>query len=249
MKNTLHLFDELLEHDPGSKIFLPLARLYRRHGYLQRAIEVVQKGIAHHPDYLEAHFFLIELFYDTGQVDTAEAQAHAIFEKLLVFDKFWRALQDHYSKNQHEDMRLACFLIEGQAKKTPIDLLKLLSSGITHYLEHKHSQDSPREPEQDLDAEEVTQFFINSGIKTKTMAKLLAAQGEHSQAIAICEDLLAQGPNPEETKDLESIRQQSLVHLQKTDSSQKDNNKLYSILDTLATRLETRSSSKLTPSS
>ncbi|MDY0275606.1 MAG: hypothetical protein RBR42_09255 [Desulfomicrobium sp.] len=242
MQNTLHLFDELLEHDPGSKIFFPLARLYKRHGYIKRAIEIVQKGIGHHPDYLEAQFFLIELFYDTGDVSAAEAQAHALFQKLLIYDKFWFALRTYYAKNNQEDMQLASYIMERKAHDSQVDLLKLLTCGIAHYSDQSTDQENLQEPEHDLDAEEVTQFFINSGIKTKTMAKLLAAQGEHSQAIAICDELLAQANQAEDIKDLQILREQSLHIVQAQEVSQTEKTtKLYHVLNDLATRLENRS--------
>lgn len=242
MKNTLHLFDELLEHDPGSKIFFPLARLYKRHGYIKRAIEIVQKGIDLHPDYLEAQFFLIELLYDTGENGAAESHAHELFQKLLAYDKFWFALRTFYSKKNQEDMQLAAYIIERKANQSNVDLLKLLTSGIGHYSDSINDQNSAQEPEHDLDAEEVTQFFINSGIKTKTMAKLLAAQGEHSQAIAICDELLATSIKAEEVNELQTLREQSLQTLQALDNTQADKTtKLYNVLNNLASRLEKRS--------
>lgn len=66
MNDTFQLFDELLAHDPGSRIFFPLARLYRKEGLMDRAIEIVRKGIEYHPDFLEAQLFLIELLSEAG---------------------------------------------------------------------------------------------------------------------------------------------------------------------------------------
>lgn len=242
MENTLHLFDELLDHDPGSKIFFPLARLYKRQGYVQRAVEIVQKGVELHPDYLEAKFFLIELLYDKGDIEAAEVYANEIFQKLLQYEKFWLALKSYYSKLKHEDIYLATFLIERFSNSDRVDMLTLMSSGISHYCEKSNEQDGLVEPENDLDAEEVTQFFINSGIKTKTMAKLLAAQGEHSQAVSICDELLSASSNDFEKDELFTLREQSMMHLRKQADAETDKaNKLYDALNSLATRLENRS--------
>ena len=109
MNDTLHLFDELLEHDSGSKIFFPLARLYRKQGHLLRAIEIVQKGIEHHPDYLEAQLYLIELQCEAGDTLAAENKASSVFSKLLSYEKFWVCLRAHYAKSQHSDLALASF--------------------------------------------------------------------------------------------------------------------------------------------
>lgn len=239
MNDTLHLFDELLEHDSGSKIFFPLARLYRKQGHTQRAIEIVQKGIEHHPDYLEAQLYLIELLSEVGDTAAAENKAYAVFSKLLSYEKFWVSLRGHYAKTHQADLALASFLIERSARDEDVDLLKVLNFGISHYAELISTESPGVEPEQDLDAEEVAQICINSGIKTKTMAKLLAAQGEYAQAIRIYDDLLEGAIGEDERKDLTLLRAQAHQELgSQPDPEAEKNNKLYYVLNTLADRLE-----------
>jgi tetratricopeptide (TPR) repeat protein len=239
MNDTLHLFDELLEHDSGSKIFFPLARLYRKQGHTQRAIEIVQKGIEHHPDYLEAQLYLIELLSEVGDTSAAENKAFSVFSKLLSYEKFWVSLRAHYAKSQRSDLALASFLVERSARGEDVDLLKLLTYGIGHYTELTSSDSPSVEPEQDLDAEEVAQICLNSGIKTKTMAKLLVAQGEFAQAIKIYDDLLEGVVNEEERKELSALRANAHKELGSVpDPAVEKNNKLFFVLNTLADRLE-----------
>jgi len=246
MNDTLHLFDELLEHDSGSKIFFPLARLYRKQGHLQRAIEIVQKGIEHHPDYLEAQLYLIELQCEAGDTLAAQSKASAVFSKLLSYEKFWVCLRAHYAKSQHSDIALATFLIEQNARGDDVDLLKLLNFGIGHYTEFISADVPAVEPEQDLDAEEVAQICLNSGIKTKTMAKLLAAQGEFAQAIKIYDDLLEGSVSEDERHELDELRAHAHRELGSLpDPEAEKNNKLFFVLNTLADRLE----QKATPES
>jgi len=246
MNDTLHLFDELLEHDSGSKIFFPLARLYRKQGHTQRAIEIVQKGIANHPDYLEAQLYLIELLCEVGDASAAESKAFGVFSKLLSYEKFWVCLRAHYAKSQRSDLALASFLVERNARGEDVDLLKLLNFGIGHYAE-LISSDAPNvEPEEDLDAEEVAQICLNSGIKTKTMAKLLVAQGEFAQAITIYDDLLEGVVNEDERNELSDLRAKAHRELgSMPDPEAEKNNKLFFVLNTLADRLE----QKFTPES
>ena len=242
MSDTLHLFDELLEHDAGSKIFFPLARLYRKQGHVQRAIEIVQKGIAHHPDYLEAQLYLIELLNEIGDSAAAESKAHSIFSKLMSYEKFWICLRAHYAKSQQSDLALASFLVERNAHGENVDIVKLMSFGIAHYSEMITSSAEVTEPDKDLDAEEVALFCINSGIKTKTMAKLLVAQGEFAQAIKIYDDLLENAVTDEERTDLLDLRAVAHKELGSSPDPEADkHNKLFHVLNSLADRLEQKS--------
>jgi tetratricopeptide (TPR) repeat protein len=245
MNDTLHLFDELLEHDSGSKIFFPLARLYRKQGHVQRAIEIVQKGIEHHPDYLEAQLYLIELLSEIGDSVAAESKAQSIFTKLMSYEKFWICLRAHYAKSQQSDLALASFLVERNAHGENVDIVKLMSFGIAHYSEMITSSAAVTEPDKDLDAEEVALFCINSGIKTKTMAKLLVAQGEFAQAIKIYDDLLENAVSDDERTDLRDLR--AIAHKELgslPDPEAEKHNKLFHVLNSLADRLEQKSASE-----
>jgi len=247
MTDTLHLFDELLEHDPGSKIFFPLARLYRKQGHTGRAIEIVRKGVEHHPDYLEAQLYLIELLFEIGDVEAAEGKAVAIFSKLLTYEKFWISLRSHFAKTQHADLALASFLLERSVRGEDADLVRLMQHGIIHYTDASVSGSGQGEPEQDLDAEEVTQFCIRSGIKTKTMAKLFVAQGEYAQAVKIYDDLLAEAKSEEDRKELRELR--AVAHEQLgsgPDPEVEKRDKIFFVLNSLAARLEQKSGNEHT---
>lgn len=244
MNDTLQLFDELLEHDPGSKIFFPLARLYRKQGHTKRAIEIVQRGIEHHPDYLEAQLYLIELLSELGDEAAAENKAQAIFSKLLSYEKFWVCLRSHFAKSSHADLALASFLMERSAHGENADIVKVMQHGIAHYGELSTPGVDMVEPEKDLDAEEVTQFCINSGIKTKTMAKLLFAQGEYAQAINIYDDLLLEATVDEERAELLGLRDAAHLELGSTpDPESEKHDKIFFVLNSLAARLEQKSGS------
>lgn len=239
MNDTLALFDELLEHDSGSKIFFPLARLYRKQGHTRRAIEVVKRGIERHPDYLEAQLYLIDLLCEEGEEGAAEARAQSILGKLLDYEKFWLRLREHALRSQQPDLALAAFILERNALGESVDLAKVMTCGLAHYAEALSSGAAPVEPEKDLDAEEVAQFCINSGIKTKTMARLLSAQGEYEQAIRIYDDLLEAAASDDEREELRALRDQAYTALGSApDPEDEKNNKLYFVLNSLADRLE-----------
>jgi tetratricopeptide (TPR) repeat protein len=202
---------------------------------------VVEKGIERHPDYLEAQLYLIDLLYEAGDETAAERKAQSILTKLLSYEKVWGSLRGHYARSQQPDLALAAFIMERNAHGEAVDLAKLMTCGISHYSETVAVNAEPVEPEKDLDAEEVAQFCINSGIKTKTMAKLLMAQGEYEQAIGIYDDLLEIAASDAERAELAALRDKAYQELgSRPDPESEKNNKLYLVLNSLADRLESK---------
>lgn len=243
MNDTIQLLHELLEHDPGSKIFFPLAKIYRKQGEPGRAIELVRKGLGFHPDYLEAHLLLIDLLSETGGSAEAEAIARDIHAKLAEYTKFWASLRSGCSKTGRTDLSLAAFLFEQDAKKQAFDFALFLQDAINHRLGIAENETSlVHEPADDLDAEEVTQLCLNSGMKTKTMAKLLVAQGEYEQAVYIYDELIAACSDAMEKKELISLRSH-IQHKSEISNNLKSNHneKLYNMLTSLASKLESKS--------
>jgi tetratricopeptide (TPR) repeat protein len=245
MHDTLQLLDELLAHDSGSKIFFPLARLYKKQGNTSRAIDIVRKGLEFHPDYLEAQLFLIELLHDVGAYAEAETIARDIHAKLAAYGKFWTSLRSSFSRSEQADLMTASFVFEQATTDQVVDLFALLRSGISHYLDTTtHFNAIVHEPENDLDAEEVAQLCINSGIKTKTMAKLLFTQGEYAQALRLYDELINICADSTERAELISLRTH-VRHASGThDAPESDRStKLYHVLNSLAARLEQKAAS------
>lgn len=241
--NTLHphidLLDELLDQDPGSTIFFPLAKLYRKHGNATKALDVVRKGITKHPQFLEAQLFLIDVLHEHGRHEEAEEAASAIFKQLQSSSAFWQSLRIFFTKKKKNDAAFAAFLLGQTAQHLSVDFFSLLHDGVEKYAQQTlHSHSDRTEPEFDLDADEVTQICINSGIRTKTMAKLLAAQGEIAQAINIYDELLATSQNPHEQRELEELRNQ--LQPKKSLPEKSAQKKVCHLLNKLASRLESK---------
>lgn len=208
---------------------------------MNRAIEIVQRGLEHHPDYIDAQLYLVELLHESGEMDAAQERAQLIFSKLLESDKFWVCLREHLLSSHKHELGLAAFVIERNSLGRDVDLGRLLISGIDHYVDDCAEIPVVSEPEADLDAEEVAQICINSGIKTKTMAKLLVAQGEYGQAIRIYDDLLLAVTTDEDRSELEALRGAACKEIAgKTLRADDNESKLYRVLNSLAERLEER---------
>ena len=63
----LQRWSDDVARDAGSLSFLPLARAYRRQGRRDAALRICLRGLAHHPDNVEAHSLLAVLYFESGQ--------------------------------------------------------------------------------------------------------------------------------------------------------------------------------------
>ena len=58
MTEKIEWYKEVLELEPNSKVFFPLARLLSEAGRTDEAVEILEQGLARHEDFLEARLFL-----------------------------------------------------------------------------------------------------------------------------------------------------------------------------------------------
>jgi len=73
---------ERYNKDPKSRIFVQLADAYRKNNMIEEALDILNKGLEHHPRYPLAHLILGKCHLSKRQF----AQAKASFEKTLSFD-------------------------------------------------------------------------------------------------------------------------------------------------------------------
>ncbi len=240
---TLELLEELATQDPGSSIFLHVARLYRTHGESQRAVAVLRRGLSHHPGHIEAGLLLADILAEEGEMDAALVQATG--ERLLRFPRFWQALAQESARTGNPDLALVAGLMAlvAQHATRSIPWHEVLFSGVREAL--AAVEGSPvRAPENDLDADEVSQFCLNPNIRTKTMAKLFAMHGEHEQALAIYEELLAKAQSDAERTELAALCDAERRLAGVTPSGSQLHAQAITLLQRLAERLETKTSAR-----
>ena len=75
-------FEEQYRRQPESLVFARLADAYRKAGEPGRALELLEEGIAQHPDYLSAHIVRARTFRDLGR----DGDARGAFERVLELD-------------------------------------------------------------------------------------------------------------------------------------------------------------------
>lgn len=91
MKAKIKWYREILELEPGSRVFFPLAKLLAQYGQHEDAAEVLRKGLLHHPDHLEAQMLLLEILHGLGRAEEVREMARCLADRFVSHPGFWRA--------------------------------------------------------------------------------------------------------------------------------------------------------------
>ena len=89
MLSKIEIYREVLEIEPNSKVFFPLARSLAEEGRHNEAAAVLSRGIGFHPDHLEAKFLLIELLTRQGKEDQADHVFADVGALLARYPSVW----------------------------------------------------------------------------------------------------------------------------------------------------------------
>jgi tetratricopeptide (TPR) repeat protein len=274
MNSKIDWYREVLALEPGSRVFFPLAQLLRAGGRDQEAVAALRGGLAFHPDHLEAKFLLAELLDAPGQPENAAELAETLdclSAILSRYPSFWTQWADRLAADSRE-AALAARLLAAHLGGTALDLLGILEQGVA--AQTSSAAAAKPAPVQEPDegdaglppplrgADEVRAALDEiapqpqvrtapepaggpySGVRTRTMANVLAGQGDVKGALEIYQELLAVAPEGEKTALAERIAELKQT-LQPTaaaspETGGPDKNKLMGVLELLAGRLEAR---------
>lgn len=93
--SALSRYLDLYERNPRSKVFAPLADVYRQLGMYQEALDVLKNGLALHPYYLLGKVVLAHVYSDTGK----DRQVLQVLEPLVLKNLDHYLLQKLYAKS------------------------------------------------------------------------------------------------------------------------------------------------------
>lgn len=272
MSNKIEWFQEVLSLEPGSRVFFPLARLYVEIGELENAAITLSRGLDRHPEHLEARMLNIQVLSDLGRTDEALAEVDRVVIPLKAYPAFWKL----WAQGQPDDNRdFAVFLMlvaagmQGENIRWT-DIMLEGVNGLSNRLVGPLPDPAPKpEPElapaatEDEDEDDLLvaececedEFSVSddtdapSTLRTKTMAGVLAAQGDYGGALDIYRELWSRsgGSEKDELKDrIEKIEadmgteKPEEAPVQEDVFSQHAKNRLISTLETLAARFEAR---------
>lgn len=135
MTEKIEWYKEVLELEPNSKVFFPLARLLVEEGRSEEATGILELGLARHDEFLEARLFLIELLYKTGRQSACEAQVKKLSRMFSAYSGFWQAWATTLAaENQGADTATVMRFLALNFAKGPVSLSDVLEQGVNSLL-------------------------------------------------------------------------------------------------------------------
>lgn len=134
MDQKIAWYKEIIELEPSSKIFFPLARLLVRDGYHDHAIDVLRKGLGYHKDFFEARLMLIELLHNAGEMAACDAEVRILLAFFAEYPQFWNAWGSCLAHDgTHSDVSLAMRFIAASQQCSDISFASLIDKGLQLY--------------------------------------------------------------------------------------------------------------------
>ena len=90
MKEKIEWYQEVLELEPSSKVFFPLARLLAENGRFADAASALRQGLDRHPEHFEARMLFLEMLVRTNRDEEAGELAQDIARTMSGYPAFWR---------------------------------------------------------------------------------------------------------------------------------------------------------------
>jgi tetratricopeptide (TPR) repeat protein len=130
MKAKIDWYKEVLELEPGSKVFFPLARLLAENGQMNDALSVLRLGLERHPEFIEARLYLIELLHQQGESAQCEQQVGRLARLFSAYPGFWEAWGMYAGGDGNSELPVALKLLSLLFRRGDIRLSDVLEQGL-----------------------------------------------------------------------------------------------------------------------
>ena len=131
MKEKIDWYQEVLELEPGSKVFFPLARLLADAGQIERSIQTLRHGLDRHPEFIEARLYLIDLLFRSGQQEQSREEVGQLSGLFSRYDGFWQAWGSSLTgSGKDRDAGLALTFLAAAFQMGSLSLSDVLAKGL-----------------------------------------------------------------------------------------------------------------------
>lgn len=136
MTEKIEWYKEVLELEPNSKVFFPLARLLNEASRPEEAAEVLERGLERHGEFLEARLFLIELLHRLDKKDACALQLEKLSDMLSAYAGFWQAWAAWLAEGKgSQDAATALRFVAANYACGPLSLHDVLNKGLAALLQ------------------------------------------------------------------------------------------------------------------
>ncbi|WP_052813323.1 tetratricopeptide repeat protein [Desulfonatronum thioautotrophicum] len=138
MTEKIAWLEEVLRLEPNSKLFFSLAQAYLREQRALDAVATLRKGLAFHPEHLEARLLLIDCL-SHPEISVAEEQESrqgpppelvSLIASLSSHPRFWRTWADTCREQGRADLAVTLDLLAIQVSDGPVSWGSLLEEGL-----------------------------------------------------------------------------------------------------------------------
>lgn len=157
--DKIKFYEQVLELEPESRLFFPLARLYFQQNDLRKARKVLQDGLGKHAQHFEARLLLANILIREGDIEQARQIHQRIFALLKNDRHFWESLIEILSSQGENDLSLAAAFFAGSCSDKPVTWTEVLRAGINSLTEKPVSSDlteTVKSDEENIEAEAAT---------------------------------------------------------------------------------------------
>lgn len=234
MMAKIEWYQEILEQEPASRTFLPLAKLLIEAGRKEEAAITLRRGLERHPDFLEAKLEFISLLHaqKAAQPDCV-AECASEIGKLIGVLKQYPAFWEAWAESEEEsDAALAIRFLRQAIDAPGLAFRDILARGLgetargASECSRSEAKPAPHEAHEETifpaspavnmsdrafslprsvdvsgDPAPVSSAAGDEGhvtLRTRSMAEVLAEQGDIAGALEIYQELEAAAPTPEE---------------------------------------------------
>ena len=128
MNDKFIWYKEILDIEPQSRLFLPLARILAGEGALEEAKAVLENGLSYHGHYVQARMLLSEVLQKLGRTDEAEQQFALVAGEFRENASFWETFAGTGTKNKDEAVIRR--MLSLQLRNIPVEFSDILSRGL-----------------------------------------------------------------------------------------------------------------------
>lgn len=134
MMEKIEWYQEVLELEPSSKVFFPLAKLLQNNNQPNEAIATLRQGLDRHPEFFEARLMLIDLLESNARSEDALQEVERLGSKLDLYPGFWQAWAGVCEQHGQLDVSVALRLLAAFLSGRNITLMDILQHGLQSVL-------------------------------------------------------------------------------------------------------------------
>ena len=192
MSDELQNLIERYDRARDSRLFAPLADAYRKNGDVDKAIEILERGLEKMPHYASAHVILGKCYYDKGATERAKGEFRRVLEldgENLVALKFMGdILLAEDKRSEAAEFYRRILSIDATNTEVARALKEMEASFVVKEIDLADARSMRDERPREL--------------ATMTLAGIYAAQGYYNKALRIYHDVLDREPGNMEAKEM-----------------------------------------------